>query len=259
MTYYRMDSEPLVSIITPVYNRSATLNANIESVMSQTYSNWEMILVDDCSIDDSVKIIEGFSKLDERIKLIQLTENSGAAVARNKAIEMAAGRFIAFLDSDDLWKSNKLKTQVEFALKSKVALTHTTYEWMDGDGKSMGKIIRAPKQLDYKAMLKSNYIGCLTAMYDTEIIGEKVYMPEVEKRQDYALWLRILRAGHSALFIDESLAYYRVGHDSLSSNKMETILYYYKILREIEGIGRLKSAYYFTIYLFNAFRKFYLK
>ena len=124
MTYYRMDSEPLVSIITPVYNRSATLNANIESVMSQTYSNWEMILVDDCSIDDSVKIIEGFSKLDERIKLIQLTENSGAAVARNKAIEMAAGRFIAFLDSDDLWKSNKLKTQVEFALKSKVALTH---------------------------------------------------------------------------------------------------------------------------------------
>jgi len=227
--------------------------------MSQTYSNWEMILVDDCSIDDSVKIIEGFSKLDERIKLIQLTENSGAAVARNKAIEMAAGRFIAFLDSDDLWKSNKLKTQVEFALKSKVALTHTTYEWMDGDGKSMGKIIRAPKQLDYKAMLKSNYIGCLTAMYDTEIIGEKVYMPEVEKRQDYALWLRILRAGHSALFIDESLAFYRVGHDSLSSNKMETILYYYKILREIEGIGRLKSAYYFTIYLFNAFRKFYLK
>ncbi len=259
MTYYRMDSEPLVSIITPVYNRSATLNANIESVMSQTYSNWEMILVDDCSIDDSVKIIEGFSKLDERIKLIQLTENSGAAVARNKAIEMAAGRFIAFLDSDDLWKSNKLKTQVEFALKSKVALTHTAYEWMDGDGKSMGKIIRAPKQLDYKAMLKSNYIGCLTAMYDTEIIGEKVYMPEVEKRQDYALWLRILRAGHSALFIDESLAFYRVGHDSLSSNKMETILYYYKILREIEGIGRLKSAYYFTIYLFNAFRKFYLK
>jgi teichuronic acid biosynthesis glycosyltransferase TuaG len=254
-----MHNEPLVSIITPVFNRSSTLNDNIKSVLSQTYSNWEMILVDDCSKDDSVEIIEGFLRSDARIKLIKLTENSGAAVARNRAIEAAKGRFIAFLDSDDLWKASKLQTQVDFALKTKVALTHTAYEWMDGAGDPMGKIIKSPSRLDYKAMLKSNYIGCLTAMYDVEIIGEKVYMPEVAKRQDYALWLKILRAGHTARFIDEPLAYYRVGHDSLSSNKMETILYYYKILREIEGIGRVKSAYYFTIYLINAFRKFYLK
>ena len=253
-----MESSNLVSIITPVYNRTSTIQATMASVINQSYPSWEMILVDDCSTDDSVNLIRSVMEQDERIKLIVLKTNGGAATARNKGIEAAHGRFIAFLDSDDLWKPTKLEKQVAFSLSHNAALTHTKYEWIDNDGTRSGKIISAPVRLSYNKMLHSNYIGCLTAMYDVQVIGKKVFMPDIEKRQDYALWLRILRNGHEALLLDESLAYYRIGHDSLSSNKLDTILYFYKILRKIEGLGRLKSAYYFSIYLINAFRKFYL-
>lgn len=253
-----MERLDLVSVITPVYNRSATLEQCMESVMNQSYTNWEMLLVDDCSTDNSLEIIMAYAKRDPRIKAIELDKNGGAAIARNKAIEAAKGRFIAFLDSDDLWHPDKLARQVSFSKQHEAALTHTAYEWMDGAGKLTGKVIKAPNRLTYHKMLTSNYIGCLTAMYDTSVIGEKVYMPEVAKRQDYALWLKILRPGRTAYFLNETLASYRMGHDSLSSNKMDTILYYYRILRDIEGLGRIKAGYYFFIYLLKAFRKFYL-
>ena len=183
----------LVSIITPCYNSENFISETINSVLNQTYKNWEMIIVDDVSTDRSVDIISTFCKQDARIQLHQLLDNSGAAIARNKAIELAQGTFIAFLDSDDLWLPKKLEYQLDFMLKNKYLLSYTSYEIINEDGNLTNKIINCKDKLDYKRMLYSNEIGCLTAMYNRDILG-KIFMPEIRKRQDYGLWLKILKS-----------------------------------------------------------------
>ena len=251
-----MQVRPSVSIITPVYNAAETLEECVHSVIAQGYEHWEMILVDDCSTDSSAELMKALSAKDPRVKSVFLETNVGAAAARNKAIEMANGRFIAFLDSDDLWLPQKLERQVEFALESEVAITHTAYEWVDAVGSPTGKVIQAPRELGYRQMLNYNHIGCLTGMYDTAITGKKYFMPSIEKRQDYALWLSILRDGHKALFLDEVLAQYRTGRKSLSSNKWSAATYNFKLLREVEGLSWFKAGIHFTAYLFLAARKY---
>jgi len=248
------DMTDKVSIVTPVYNSADFIANTIQSVLNQTYSNWEMILADDVSTDDSVEIIKSFN--DERIKLIRLSKNSGPAVARNKAIESATGRFIAFLDSDDVWLPDKLKNQLNFMITTDAAVTHTAYEAIDVAGKQTGKIIRAPKIIGYHQLLNYNYIGCLTGMYDTAKTG-KVLMPDIPKRQDYGLWLAILRKGFKAYYLDEVLAQYRTGRQSVSSNKLETAKYNWQILREIEKLPLLKAAWHFSVYTFLGFKKYY--
>jgi len=233
----------LVSIITPSYNSSRFISQTMESVLNQTYKNWEMIIVDDVSPDDSNIIIEEYIKKDNRIKLIKLEKNSGPAVARNRAVEEAKGRYIAFLDADDLWMPEKLEKQIAFMDEKKCALSYTSYSTMDEDGKDLDRIIYAKDSLNYIELLKSNRIGCLSAMYDTQMIG-KVYMPLIKKRQDYGLWLKILKKTDVAYGMNEVLGKYRILKNSVSSNKIDLLKYNYALFREHEGFSVLKSLYY---------------
>ena len=247
-----------VSIITPVFNVVELVGITIGSVLSQTYDDWELLLVDDVSTDDSWNVIQSYAEKDRRIKTWRLAHNSGAAKARNFAIEQASGRFIAFLDHDDIWLPHKLQKQVEFSLTKSAAITHTDYEYIDALGNRTGRIIKAHKILTYQKMLEFNYIGCLTAMYDTEKVGGKVFMPEILKRQDYALWLKIMRNGHCGYGLNETLALYRTGRKSLSSNKFDSAKYNFVLLTEIEGLSKLKAAYYFVKYSILGMKKYFL-
>jgi cellulose synthase/poly-beta-1,6-N-acetylglucosamine synthase-like glycosyltransferase len=202
-----------------------------------------MIIVDDVSPDNSNEIIEKYSKKDSRIKLIKLEKNSGPAVARNRAIQEAKGRYIAFLDADDLWKSEKLEKQIKFMKEKNCALSYSIYETMSEEGILHHKYIKPPLKISYNDLLKSNYIGCLTAIYDTQKVG-KIYMPLINKRQDYGLWLKILRKSDFAYGIDESLAIYRIMSNSVSSNKLKLLKFNYKLFREHENFSIFKSFYY---------------
>ena len=233
----------LVSIITPSYKSEKFISQTIDSVLSQTYENWEMLIVDDVSPDNSNKIIEEYAKKDNRIKLIKLENNSGPAVARNRAIEEANGRYIAFLDADDLWTPEKLEKQLTFMKEKDCALTYSSYETMSEDGEVLSRVVNPPAKLSYKDLLKSNHIGCLTAVYDTNKIG-KVYVPLINKRQDYGLWLRILRKIDYAYGINEPLARYRIMSNSVSSNKLSLLKYHYKLFTEFEQIGKIRALYY---------------
>ncbi|MEQ9186401.1 MAG: glycosyltransferase family 2 protein [Cryomorphaceae bacterium] len=248
----------LVSIITPVHNNASTIVQTVHSVMAQSYPYWELLLIDDASTDDVVPILEQLASEDERgrIHVFLLDDNRGAAGARNEGILHAKGRFIAFLDADDLWMPEKLERQVQFSKEKTAAITHTSYAWMDEQGNATGKVIQARASLGYNDMLDSNYIGCLTGMYDTQIVGQKYFMPDIAQRQDYALWLSIMRDGHLAHGLDEILAYYRIGGASLSSNKWKSAAYNWRVLRELEGLSRTKAAFHFARYAIRGLLKY---
>jgi glycosyltransferase involved in cell wall biosynthesis len=233
----------LVSVITPSYKSARFISQTIESVLSQTYQNWEIIIVDDVSPDNSYKIIEEYSKKDSRIKLIKLERNSGPAVARNRAIKEAKGRYIAFLDADDLWMPEKLEKQIKFMCDNNYELTYTNYKTMNENGENLNRIIISPNKLNYKQLLKANKIGCLSAIYDTKRIG-KIYMPLIKKRQDYGLWLIILKKVNYAYNVNETLGTYRIMGNSVSSNKIDLLKYNYALFREHEQFSSFKSMYY---------------
>ncbi len=233
----------LVSIITPSYKAKKFIDKTIESVLAQTYQNWEMIIVDDFSSDNSNEIIEKYLQKDNRIKLIKLNRNSGAAISRNRAIEEAQGQYIAFLDSDDLWKPQKLEKQIKFMQQKDCALSYTQYETINEQGEKINRTKKTPTKVSYSDLLKSDHIGCLTAIYDTKKIG-KVYMPIMDRRQDYALWLKILKKIDFAYGLEERLASYRMLKDSLSSNKWKLVEYNFYLFRDEEKFSRLKSSYY---------------
>lgn len=243
----------LVSIITACYNSEKHISDTIISVLNQTYQNWELLLVDDCSTDSTMSIINNFEKLDARIKGFKLSKNSGAAVTRNKAIKEANGRFIAFLDSDDIWLPHKLEHQIEFMLVNTYNFTHTAYEFIDKFGNISAKTIRPAAVLSYNDMLYSNKIGCLTAIYDQSQLG-KIYMPLLRKRQDYGLWLKILKAGEKAYGLPEVLSQYRKTEGSISSNKINLIRWNWKLLREVERMSLMKSTYYLICNIVLKFR-----
>lgn len=232
----------LVSIITPVYNAEDYIPACIGSVLDQIYTNWEHILVDDCSTDNSAKIIQKYTEKDSRIKYFRLDKNSGAGICRNKAIQEAGGDYIAFLDSDDLWYPGKLSKQLEFMERNKYPFTFTTYDLINENGVSINKLKTANSHVTYRTALYKNPIGCLTAIYSVDFFG-KQYMPEIRKRQDYALWLKLLKKA-DAFGLDECLSSYRIGNQSISSNKFKLIKYEWKIYRELEGLSIAKSIFY---------------
>ena len=245
----------LVSIITPSYNSLDFVSMTIDSVLNQTYQNWEMIIVDDVSSDNSCETIEAYSKKDSRIKLIRLEINSGPAIARNRALKEAKGRYMAFLDSDDLWHPDKLSKQISFMKEKGIALSYTGYYRIEEESEETIDQIPVPNKVDYSELLKQNIIGCLTAMYDTQKLG-KVYMPTILKRQDFALWLNILKKIPYAYGIDEPLAYYRVRKTSVSSNKLIASKYNWKLYREIEKLPLYKAIYYFGWYTYKSFLKY---
>jgi len=246
---------PQVSIIMPIYNSEKYLADAVKSVIAQTYSFWELILIDDNSSDGSKKNAEHFKSAEPRIKLICLNTNSGAAVARNAGILMATGKYIAFLDADDLWLPEKLEHQVHFMENSGIALSCTWYKAIAHDGNELNKIIKSQPNISYKQLLKSNTIGCLTAMYNVEVCGIQL-MPLIRKRQDYGLWLNILKSGHQAACIPQVLAVYRTGANSLSNNKFSVLKYNWQLLRKHQGLSFFESLYYFCCNLLNKIFKY---
>jgi teichuronic acid biosynthesis glycosyltransferase TuaG len=244
----------MVSIITPTHNSLEFLESTISSVLSQTYEDWELLITDDCSTDGTWEYLQEIKKKDVRIKVFKLEKNSGPALARNNSIAQAQGRFIAFLDSDDTWTSEKLEKQIIFMLKYKYIFTFTEYMMFDEYDKKIGIKEGLPVRVNYKKMLESNYIGCLTAIYDTEILG-KVYMPEIRKRQDYGLWLKILKKIDYAYCVKEPLAHYRVRTSSISSNKLNLIKYNWILFREIERLSIWSSSLYLMKNIINKISK----
>lgn len=242
--------QPLISIITPLYNSEKYIGRTIQSVLNQTYKNWEMIIIDDCSTDNSFSLVEQLTKKESRIKLYKNDKNSGAGVTRNNGISKANGKYIAFLDSDDQWLPEKLDVQVNFMEENKIDFSFTNYQQVDENGNSLKVINNNIKKVDYYDMLKSNWIGCLTVMYNTESLG-KTYMHSIRKRQDYTLWLKLLQKTKYAYCVPKVLAIYTVRNESVSSNKLDLIKYNWRVLREIEGLSFLKSFYYLGNHIFN--------
>lgn len=239
---------PLVSIITPCYNASQFIVETIKCVQSQSYQNWEMLITDDGSTDDSINIIQSFIKEDDRIKLFKIS-NAGAAVARNNSIKQAKGTFIAFLDSDDVWLPQKLEKQVDFMLSNNYSFTFTAYQRMNEEGVLLNDILPAKQKLSYGDMLTSNKIGCLTAMYNQQKLG-KVYMPLIRKRQDYGLWLSLLKKVDFAYGLNDVLASYRLRDFSISAKKTEMIKWNWKLYREIEKKNVFSSFFYLMCNVF---------
>lgn len=246
-------TQPLVSVITPAYNCSAYIKQCIDSVINQTYKNWEMIIVNDKSTDNTVSIVESYLKKDNRIKLYNQEKNAGAAAARNKALEKSNARFVAFLDSDDAWKSNKLEKQVDFMLKNYYGFTFSSYEIMGTKNVNRKKVIRVPSQINYNQYLKNTVIGCLTVMMDKERLGQ-IRMEE-GFLEDVLTWMKYLKQGYIAYGLNESLAYYRIAENSASSNKIRNAKRYFWCLRNKQKLSLGRSIYCQVGYMFNALKK----
>lgn len=244
----------LISIITPSYNSKIFIKDTIDSVLSQTYQNWEMIIVDDHSGDNSAEYIKNLIKNNSRIKLIALEKNVGAAEARNKALEIAKGKYIAFLDSDDMWLSGKLEKQLDFMQKNDYAFTFSSYIPMSEDGTEEYSTILVPKEIDYSGYCKNTIIGCLTVMIDKEKTGD-FRMPQIKSSHDMALWLLLMKRGFKAYGLNEVLAKYRLVSTSNTAKKYKAVKDVWKVYREIEKLSLIKSSWYFIHYVFNAIKK----
>ena len=247
----------MISIVMPAYDASQFIRQAIHSVQEQTLEGWELLVCDDGSSDDTPDIVELIAKDDPRIVLLRAGTNRGPAAARNTAITAARGRYIAFLDSDDLWKPEKLERQIAFMQKHDLAFTFSSYDRVDETG-SYIDTHRVERPVTYRDLLKSCVIGCLTAVYDMEKVG-KVYMPERVGAEDFGLWLRILKKVDRAVPIPESLAQYRVRTGSVSANKLTAAKYTWSIYRDVEKLGLLRSSYYFAHYAANGVLNTYVK
>ncbi len=250
------EQQPLVSIVTPVYNAAKFLTATVDSVCWQTYRNWELILVDDMSSDESVNIIKNFQIKDSRIKIVRNEENKGAALSRNAGTRIARGKYLAFLDADDLWAKTKLARQVEFMRQNGYAFSFTDYEFADEDGIPTGKRARMPTDITYRQSLKNHTIWTSTVMIDLDQIPKDIaLMPDVRRGQDTATWWQILRYIKKAYSIDEVLSYYRRTNNSLSANKIKAVKRTWYLFTKVEKLGMVSSMYNFIWYGFNAVRK----
>jgi teichuronic acid biosynthesis glycosyltransferase TuaG len=244
----------LVSIITPSYNSKKFIKETISSVTNQTYTNWEMLIVDDSSPDKSAEYIEKLIKNVSNIKLIKLNKNVGAAEARNKALEVATGKYIAFLDSDDIWLPNKLEKQLTFMQTNQYAFTFSAYTPFAEDGSREFNTISVPNELGYSEYCKNTIIGCLTVIIDKEKIGN-FRMPNIRSSHDMALWLLIMKKGFNAYGLNENLAKYRLVSTSNTSKKWKAAKEVWDVYRKVEKISLFKSCWYFVNYAFNAIKK----
>lgn len=251
-----MKEEQLVSIIVPVYNSEKFINDTIQTVKEQMYKNWELLLVNDCSTDNSENIIKKYVKEDNRIKLINLEKNSGAAIARNTGIESAKGKYIAFLDADDLWKNEKLEKQIKFMEENNYDFTFTGYEFADESGNKLDKIVNVPRQLNYKQALKNTTIFTSTVIFNADNLGKDlISMPNVRRGQDTATWWKVLKTGIIAYGLNETLSLYRRSSNTLSSNKMKALKRTWNLYRNVEKLPFFTSLYNFCWYCFNAVKR----
>lgn len=253
-----MGNEPLVSIIMPSFNSEQYIEQAISSILKQTYKNWELFVIDDCSKDNTGSIVEEFSINDCRIKIIVLENNQGAAVARNIGLKNASGKYIAFLDSDDRWFPKKLEKQLEFMENRKIAFSFTSYEFIRESVNDKRKVVHVKEKMTYKDVLKDTRIGTLTVMINRDMTGE-FKMPLVRRGQDLLTWISILRRGFDAYGIDESLSEYRVVSGSLSNDKVTALKRTWDNYRNHLDLNFFQASYFFLFYVFNALKKHYLE
>lgn len=246
--------DELVSIITPAYRAAAVLPDTIASVLAQTYPNWELLIADDCSPDGTRAVIEAWARRDARIRLIALHRNSGPAAARNAALSEARGRWIAFLDSDDLWLPEKLECSLAFARRHDAALVYTGYRRIDVDGQRTGQFISVPPRLTYRQLLGHTAIATSTVLIDRRQTGD-IHMPPVYY-DDFVCWLGILKRGLTAHGLNEDLMRYRVLPKSVSRNKRRSAGEVWKIYRTTEQLGRLAASWHFLNYASRALLKY---
>ena len=249
-----MNTQTLISIIMPMHNSAAFVGEAIESVLAQSYSERELIIVDDESTDASVSIVEAYAQKDSRIRLFRNPKPIKMPSApRNMGLCMAKGRYIAFLDSDDMWLPEKLTQQIPLMQNPQVAIVYSNYEKMTESGKKTGRVIKAPRQADYKKLLRGNVIGNLTGIYDKEKVGIVPFLNI--HHEDYAMWLSILKRGFIAQNTGTVAARYRLSSSSVSTNKYRVLSWQWNIYRNIEHISIMKSTIYFVSYAFKAFLK----
>lgn len=242
-------SDKLVSIITPTYNCAKFIAQTIDSVQAQTYQNWEMIIVDDRSQDNTKEIVEEYMNDDPRIKYHLLDENSGAAVARTTAMKLANGSYMAFLDSDDIWMPDKLEKQLKWMTDNGYAFSCTAYSQIDEEGNPLKKTIKTVKKTNYNRLLLSCPVGNSTVMYDVEKMG-KFEVPNIRKRNDDALWLQMLKKEEYIWGMSDVLMKYRIRKNSISSNKLKVIKYHWILYREIEHLNVFRSAFHICCWCF---------
>ncbi|UPR47542.1 glycosyltransferase family 2 protein [Vibrio cyclitrophicus] len=241
--------QPLVSIVMPAFNAEMFILESIRSILDQSYNNWELIVVDDNSKDRTYNIVEAISNTDQRVQLIKnTTGKKGAYQARNCALDLAKGQYIAFLDSDDTWEATKLEHQISLMLKFGYFATHTAYTRIDENGKCIGKV-KAKKVVKYIDQLRGNQIGNLTGLYDRNFLG--IFLQKDVGHEDYEMWLNILTHTDS-IGIDKPLANYRVSSGSLSSNKFKAAFWHYNILTLQSNLSLFKRVFYFVFYIKNA-------
>lgn len=240
----------LVSIITPTYNAEKYIRQTLQSVLDQSYQNWEMILADDASTDNTVVIIEEFAQKDNRIKLFKLSENCGNGFTRNVALEEASGKYIAYLDADDLWFPDKLEKQIQFLKTNSLYFTFSFYDSIDEEGNDLNRRVESPNPLTYKELFFCNYVGNLTAIYDADYFG-KIILKNSQKRQDWRIWLTILKQIKIAKPVPESLAFYRIRENSVSSSKFKLIKHNFGVYREFHRYNFVFSVLLMIRFLFT--------
>lgn len=230
----------MVSIVMPSYNTEKYIADSIQSVLNQTYKNWELIIVDDCSTDNTDEIVQRYMS-DERIRYLKNDQNSGAAISRNKALREAKGRWIAFLDSDDLWQPDKLKLQIAFMMKKQCSFSYTEYEEIDENGNALGIKVSGPKRITKTGMYNYCWPGCLTVMYDRNVVGD-IQIADIKKNNDYAMWLKVCCKADCYLY-PKVMAKYRKRSGSISNHSYyELIKWHYKLFRDAEGENALHAG-----------------
>ncbi len=243
----------MISIITPAYNAEKSIAKTIESVLAQTHTDWEMIIVDDCSKDNTYDVAKQYADKDDRIKVVKQEKNGGVASARNTALKLAKGDYIAFLDSDDLFLPDKLEKQLKFMEENGYVLTYTKYQNID-EKDALGKVISVPNKMTYEDIFRNTAIACLTVMVNRKKSGE-FYMPPLNHTEDQCTWQDILSRGYEAYALQEVLSLYRVSSNSLTGNKFKVIKRQWYTYRKYHKLSLVKSSYYFMCYAFNAVMK----
>lgn len=251
-TQMKSPNAPTVSIIMPTYNSSSTIELSIGSIINQSFSDWELLITDDCSNDNTIDIVSKLICSDARISLEINNVNSGAGFSRNRSIMRSRGKYIAFLDADDIWLPNKLSVQVEYMEKTGALFTYSGYQKFSDKG-VRGKII-PPARVTYNKLLYGCVIGCLTAMFNAEVLGRQT-MPLIRKRQDMGLWLKLLKLCDVAHGIPDVLAHYRID-SGMSQNKLNAACYQWRFYRDVVGLGLLKRIWYFSWYAVNGLIKY---
>lgn len=249
-----MENQPLVSVIVPCYNMERFISDTIDSVRRQTYPHWELLIVDDASTDGTVDVIQKHCAQEDRIHFVVKPKHSGIADTRNQCLKMAKGRYLAFLDADDLWHPEKLEQQLQFMTEQNIGFSYSSYDCVDESGNPTGKTIKAAGDLDYNAYLHNTIIGCSTVMLDTEKVGN-VVVPNFRTSEDTATWLNILRKGFIAYAIEQPLTSYRIRQHSASSNKLKASSDLWRVYRQQEKLSLFKALGCFFSYAFNAVKK----